>query len=191
MTLIKNLPDTAIVEPLFFQPEVYQFIDSPKQLIVEPMNVHSACDLNSRWHSRFPIIHWSNVVRNKRYICFQAHDGHVVYAVAIWSSPVAANRMAEGATALELRRMAIPEYAPRNTASFMLAQMRKWIFKEFDEITVLISYQDTEVHQGTIYKADNWHPAVTSKGVDWLQTGRKRSAPQSTAPKTRWEYKRK
>jgi len=174
--------------------ETFQFPDggaiptSPLQFKFEVISAKAACDLNLKWHSRFPDIHWSNVVRNKRYICFAAKFEGVYFAVAIWSSPIAGNRLKDGWLLLELRRMAICEQAPKNTASRMLSWMRKDINKRFPEIIRLISYQDTGVHLGTIYKASGWKLINTmSKEVDWAATGRKRNKPQSDYPKVRWE----
>ena len=48
---------------------------------------------------------------------------------------------------------AIASDAPKYTATRMLSIMVKRIKKEFPDIVRLISYQDTEVHKGTIYKA--------------------------------------
>jgi len=161
---------------------------SPLQFEFVAISAIAACNLNFRWHSRFPIIDWSNVVRNKRYICYAAKFEGVYFAVAIWSSPIAANRFNDGWQLLELRRMAINETAPKNTASRMLFYMRKDIKKRFPEIARLISYQDTEAHLGTIYKASNWTLINTmSTEVDWAASGRQRNKPQSNAPKVRWE----
>ena len=67
--------------------------------------------------------------------------------------------------------------------------MRRWIKKEMPSIACLISYQDTEVHSGTIYKASGWSSVETSKpGLSWSLNGRVRSLEQSTASKIRWEY---
>lgn len=162
---------------------------SPLQFKFVTISAMAACTLNYKWHSRFPEIHWSNVVRNKRYICYAARYEGAYFAVAIWSSPIAGNRFNNAETILELRRMAISEKAPKNTASRMLSHMRKDIGKKFPEIRRLISYQDTEAHTGTIYKASGWILRNTmSKEVDWGTNGRQRSEPQSHAPKIRWEY---
>jgi hypothetical protein len=97
--------------------------------------------------------------------------------------------MKDGDKLLELRRMAIAPDAPKNTASRMLGVMRRKIQAKFPEVIRLVSYQDTEVHKGTIYKASGWEVANTQEKVaDWTNTTRKRSKPQSTAPKVRWEY---
>lgn len=160
---------------------------SPLHLRIERIDVHTACRLNERWHSRLPIIKWPNVVRNKRYICFGARYDGDLHAIAIWSSPVAANRLKDGANLLELRRFAIAETAPRNTATRMLAIMRREIKAAFPEIIRLISYQDTEVHRGTIYKAAGWQLSAINQGVSWTNSTRKRSKEQSLAAKARWE----
>ena len=162
---------------------------SALQLQIRRCKVVRACELNALWHSRFPKIDWSNVVRNQDYACYVAeHDG-IAFAVAIWSSAIAANRLAEGKTALELRRMAISDHAPKNSASRMIGIMRRIIAKEMPHITILISYQDTEVHSGTIYKASGWTPVAQSKGTSWTNETRKRSKEQSLADKVRWEYR--
>jgi len=161
---------------------------SPLELVVRECKVHRACDLNALWHSRFPRIHWSNVVRNKDYICYIAEKNAICYAVAIWSSPIAGNRMKGANKILELRRMAIAPDAPRNTASRMLKLMRKDIKRRLPHIRKLVSYQDTEVHSGTIYKASGWVAGAKSKGVSWQAGSRARSKDQSTAQKIRWEY---
>jgi len=70
----------------------------------------------------------------------------------------------------------------------MLKVMRLDVKKRFPDITRLISYQDTEVHQGTIYKAAGWTSTAISNGVSWSATGRDRNTDQTTAPKVRWEF---
>ncbi len=162
---------------------------SALQLQIARCNVHRACELNELWHSRFPKIDWSNVVRNKDYVCYVAELDAVAYAVAIWSSPIAANRLAEGSTALELRRMAIADDAPPNTASRMIGIMRRIIKKELTHITLLVSYQDTDVHEGTIYKASGWKAVAQNKGTSWTNEQRQRNKEQSLADKIRWEYR--
>jgi hypothetical protein len=94
---------------------------------------------------------------------------------------------------LELRRMAIADDCPKNTASRMLSWMRKDVQTRFPEIIRLISYQDTEVHYGTIYKASGWKCVNADKPtqVDWNTTKRVRNKAQSDAPKVRWEYELK
>ena len=110
------------------------------------------------------------------------------YAVAIWSTPVAANRIKNGDNILELRRMAISRFAPKNTATYMISKMVKDIEKTLPNIVKLISYQDTEVHNGTIYKASNWIIGSRSQGASWTTKRRLRNTGQTTSDKIRWEY---
>jgi len=161
---------------------------SPRQLEVEIINPKLACELNTRWHSRLPRIHWSNVVRNTHYICFGAKYNDRWYAVAIWSSPVAQNRFKDGKSILELRRFAISPESPKNTASRMMRIMISIIKNKFPDIKKLVSYQDTEVHKGTIYKASNWKVGAITKGMSWITNKRKRNPDQTLSDKIRWEY---
>jgi hypothetical protein len=128
-------------------------------------------------------------VRNKDYACYIAEYDDIAYAVAIWSSPIAANRMKEGANALELRRMAISDKAPSNSASRMIGIMRRDISKNLPHIKLLVSYQDVDVHQGTIYKASGWKAAAQSNGESWTNKNRTRNKAQSESSKIRWEYR--
>jgi hypothetical protein len=65
--------------------------------------------------------------------------------------------------------------------------MRKKIKHDIPEIELLISYQDEESHKGTIYKAAGWQPTVSSNGMSWTTSKRKRNLEQTQAKKTRWE----
>lgn len=161
---------------------------SPRQMELSVVDVVTACKLNAQWHSRLPIIDWSNVVRNPDYICYGALYLNEWYAIAIWSSPVAQNRFNNPLEILELRRLAIPPDAPKYTATWILAKMVRDIKKRLPHINRLISYQDTEVHSGTIYKAGNWQPINKSKGILWTTNKRQRNKEQTEADKIRWEF---
>ena len=159
---------------------------SVKDLIITEITVSTACMFNKNWHSMLPDIVESNIVRNKHHICFGAYFDHKCYAVAIWSSPVADNRFKKKNDWLELRRYAISPDAPYNTASRMLSIMRKYINKSFPTVEKLISYQDTDVHCGTIYKTSGWKPFITKTSQDWSET-RKRKNDSTRKNKIRWE----
>jgi hypothetical protein len=120
-------------------------------------------------------------------ICFGANYKNIYYAVAWWTKPIASNRIKNGLNILELRRMAIHDSAPKNTASRFLSIMTKMIKIKKPEIFKLISYQDTEVHLGTIYKASNWIAATETKFISWKNRKDYNRIDQSTAPKIRWE----
>ena len=159
---------------------------SALQLEIAKCNVHRAIELNGIWHSRLPKMDWSNVVRASPSICFVAELDAIAYGAAIWSAPCA--RLLNGRNWLELRRLAIAANAPKNTATRMLRVMRLMIVKELPQIVNLISYQDTEVHTGTIYKAAGWKETVRNESGDWQRPNRQRNAAQSLSPKVRWEY---
>ena len=159
--------------------------DSPKQFEIHLMNKKKARDLNEYWHSVLPKIdNWQNCE------CYGAFFENYYFAVAMWSIPSA--RALNGRGWFELRRMAIAPDAPRNTATRMLRLMRDDIKNRKPNINKLISYQDTDAHHGTIYKASNWKIGnigerinENSKYNNWKTRPGKRN--QSLAPKIRWE----
>lgn len=177
-----------VVHPLFQEEGSGSIPTSPLQLFIGQIDVKLACRLNAHWHSRFPRIEESNVVRNRRQMCFGAEFQGTFYATAIWSDPIAANRLKDGDRLLELRRMAIADDAPKNTATRMIKIMVMLIRKRWPELVGLVSYQDTEVHSGTIYKAGGWKQETTATLTDWETSTRKRAKAQSAAPKVRWRF---
>ena len=177
-------PDIMIKDSLFWD-GMFEIAESPKKLNLEVIKPKLASALNEVWHSRLPAIHWSNIVRNRYYVCYGASYMGVWVACAIWSSPV--NQNFDIVKTLELRRMAISELCPKNTATNLISRMVRDIEKRLPLVTKLISYQDTEVHFGTIYKASNWYIDAETKFVTWGKS-RKRAADQSKADKIRWGY---
>lgn len=160
---------------------------SPLQLRLVEIKAQEASNLNERWHRVLPKIHWSCIVRNTHRVCYAiCFDGQPV-GVAIWSSPVAQNRFADGKKMLELRRLALSDACPKNTATRVIGIMVKLIRKKFPEIVRLISYQDCNEHSGTIYKASGWTATTKTKLIDWTTAKRKRSVLQSKSDKIRWE----
>lgn len=158
---------------------------SAKTLRVEQIDFADAKRLNRLWHSRLPRFGTGFIV-DQPFLCFAAEgDGGASYAVAIWSNPVARNLPQD--TWLELRRLAIAPEAPRNTASRMLRVMAAIIRRKRPEVVRLVSYQDTEVHTGGIYRAAGWTATTVNKDGNWNRPGRSRPAAQSVAPKRRWE----
>lgn len=180
-----------VVHPLFPVEGGGSIPTSPLQLHVGEISVRQAIALNRLWHSRLPEVIQGNIDRNRHRICFGAEFGGTFYACAIWSSPVAGDLLTKGEFWLELRRYAIADDAPRNTATRMLAVMVKAIRKRFPEVSRLISYQDTEVHAGTIYKAAGWANGKTVTDTNWglrrSPTGRTRNAVIAAGTKIRWE----
>jgi len=158
---------------------------SSLQLHFGDVSTDLAISLVALWHSRLPKVDKSNISRTKRLWCVGAECEGRWYAVAIWTNPISPTYA--HAPYLELRRMAIADDAPKNTASRMLGVMARMAKKRFSEITRLISYQDTDVHRGTIYAASGWTAAATNNDATWNRNARKRSAPQAPGAKIRWE----
>lgn len=179
--------DIRVLYPLFQKENGGSIPTSPLQLKLIEVKAKYACELNALWHSKLPYIHWSNVVRNTHYVCYVAVFNNIIYGVGIFSSPVAQNRMKDGKSVLELRRLAIAPDAPKFTASRMLSIMAKLISKRFPGIKKIISYQDTEVHLGTIYKAAGWGISHKTKNRSWTTSKRKRNKEQSIADKICWQ----
>jgi hypothetical protein len=149
-----------------------------------------AVHLCRAWHSRLP-----NTQMSPWQFAFRAHRNGVTYAVALWNNPSA--RMLPSHW-LELRRMACAPDAPFNTASAFLGWMARYFAKEHPLRERMISYQDTAVHQGTIYKAAGWEATYTSKprirdrsklraGTDRLYRSNINGVAVDASSKVRWE----
>lgn len=175
--------DARVACPLFQAEYGGASPTSALQLRIGRMEVKDALVLNRKWHSRLPrLTNWQACE------AFSAEFGNVYYAVALWGPPV--TRLFNGKGYYELRRMAIAPDAPPLTASRMLRIMRLLIHRERPDVVKFISYQDTEVHKGTIYKADNWKAVGFRKGgaESWTSNGRERNACPASGDKVRWEY---
>lgn len=152
-------------------------------LIFEPCSRFYAIDLNLAWHSRLPYINICGIT-----YAFHARHKEVTYAVALWSHPLARLLPQHW---LELRRMACSPEMPKNGASAFLAWMARYLKTNAREHERLVSYQDCDVHLGTIYKAAGWNLANRSKGSGWLhhvRPGSNRNGEAvATSEKIRWE----
>ena len=177
----KSGDSIRVVYPLFPVEDGGSNPTSPLQLKIYEIDAKLAVKLNDLWHSRLPTI--TNPY-SKFSVSFGAEYKNQWFASAIWTDPIA--RSFNGLNYLELRRMAISNDAPKNTASRMIKIMDILIRKKFPDIVKLISYQDCDVHTGTIYKASNWHEANKSVKSNW-QVGRKRNEYQASGAKIRWE----
>lgn len=107
------------------------------------------------WHSRLP-----DTQVGPWMLAFVASYEETCFGAALWHNPSARTLPQEW---LELRRLAIPDDAPHCTASFMLGAMARWIRANMPTVPRLISYQDLEVHTGTIYRAAGWREGLVSK----------------------------
>jgi hypothetical protein len=176
---------TRVVHPLFQTEDGGSIPTSPLQLHVGRISVDLAIALNAKWHSRLPIVDKSNVIRTKQLACYGAEFGNVWYASAIWTNPVA--RLLNNRSWMELRRLALAPDAPANSGSRLLRIMVSQIRREYPQVVKVISYQDTDVHLGTIYAAAGWVAAAKSQDGGWDRPNRSRKAAVAPGAKVRWE----
>jgi len=177
---------TRVVHPLFHEEDDGSTPISPLQLIVGEISLTRAISLNEIWHSRLPVAKKSNMQRVRHLCCFGAHFANVFYAVGIWTDPIA--RRLNGLDILELRRFAIASDAPPNTATRIMRIMRMMIVNKFPHIKKLISYQDCEVHLGTIYAAAGWNPVSVTIPKNGWNTRKRDKSQANSKNKVRWEY---
>lgn len=183
--MISRAESIRVMYPLFQTGQGGSTPTSALDLRFSTISLDRLIELNHLWHSRLPRLSKSNLVRTVNRASYAAEYDGIYYAVAIWTNPVA--RLLPQMTCLELRRLAIAPDSPRNTASRMLGWMVRDIKGRFPGIDRLVSYQDTDVHTGGIYKASGWEAESTSKGDDWVRPNRERQASQTDAAKVRWE----
>lgn len=185
--------DVTAALPLFQEARGGSSPTSPLQFQIVEISTKAAVNLNELWHSRLPIYKTGCCLYSK--VCYAALFEGEYYAVAIWGHPLA--RLLPQKTWLELRRMAIGPDAPKNTASRMISVMAKMIRRKFPDVVNLISYQDKDVHSGTIYKASGWTKTLERPGASWNSpnsknaSGSPRTRPdlnKATGPKARWEF---
>ncbi len=186
-------------QPLFQAAGGGSIPTSALQLKFERLDFHTARQLNQLWHSRLPILHTGAGGGGVYLVCYAAEFEGGWYAVAVWSSPASLHwfNVDDKESLVELRRFAIGAHAPKNTASRMLGFMVRDLFRAYPRLRRCISYQDTGVHSGTIYKAAGWHAAArrnqppewnTRMGGTNYRTGR--AAVPAPTPKVRWEIHR-
>lgn len=177
--MIQRGESIRVMHPLFHEGDGGSTPTSPLQLLFGRIDARLARDLVGAWHSRLPeITNWQVCSH-----CFGAEHGGLWYASAMWGPPIA--REYNGRGFAELRRFAIAPDAPKNTASRMLAWMVREIRK--DGFSRAISYQDTEAHAGTIYKASGWVIGGEKKNIGTGWNTRPRNVMQTTSNKVRWE----
>jgi len=181
---VKRGESIVAMQPLFQEEQGGSTPTSPLQMRVEQIGYSLAKALNGKWHSVLPRIGDPPGVE-RAMECFAATFEDRVFAIAIWSHPVSRNL--PQANWLELRRMAICDERPKNTASWMLGVMARILKRKRPEIKKLISYQDLSKHSGCIYSAAGWVKTVSVKHKDWSNATRKRPKNQTTGDKQRWE----
>lgn len=138
---------------LFEKPLFPELPVTVKSLEFRLIDIKTACYLNYQWHSILPEVIPTNIWRSRFSIAFVLLFKAEYVGVAIYSAPV--NQYLDDGETLELRRLALSEVCPKNSATYFMARCEKQIKIELPVISRLISYQDTQAHRGTIYKAGN------------------------------------
>lgn len=155
-------------------------IKSPKGCIVERTHSWKTCrDLISMWHSTLP-----NIPPGFKLAFIAYAPNYEPVACATWGRPVA--RLEDYQETLELTRLAHSPHVPKNFGSWILGQMRRYIRENMPEIKRLISYQDANIHQGTIYKANNW-TQIYDKTTSHSWTNRSGRLGTERQHKIKWE----
>lgn len=189
MSDTKRADGAIVAYPLFQGEDGGSLPTSALQLRFEEIDMRDACALNRRWHSMLPRTDLGNMLCGNISVAYAAEFSGMYFAVAIWSQPIIRSIM-DGKT-IELRRLAISSDAPKNTASRMLAVMRKLVKKKFDFLERAVSYLAVDVHSGTIYKAAGWEPVgkITEARPQRFTGSRQRSTGplQTKSRKQRWE----
>ncbi len=146
--MVSRVESIRVMHPLFQVGQGGSIPTSTLQLQFQTATREVFKPLNRLWHSQLP-----KCQDGHRAYYSAEHDG-IYYAVAMWTNPSApALPQLEW---LELKRFAIADDAPKNTASRMLGWMARDIFKRFPGVKTLVSYRDCDSHDGTIYKAAGW-----------------------------------
>ncbi len=179
-----------VAQPLFQEAGGGSIPTSALDLWFMTATAGTVIELNRLWHSRLPKVVKSNIQRCSHKAFFVAEHGGLYYASAIWTNPVARGLPSD--TWLELRRFAIAPDHPKNTASRMLGWMAREVKRMFPVLEKAVSYQDMDVHTGTIYRAAGWTPTTIAEASygnhhQWSNKKRKRAKGQSDSPKQRWE----
>lgn len=179
---------SELIVSLFREPPTAPLV-SAKQFRFEEIDMKDARVLNRRWHSMLPRTDLGNLLCGNTSVAYGAGCGGRWYAVAIYTQPII-HALCDGQT-IELRRLAICNEAPKNTASRMLSITRGMVFKRFPEMKKIISYLAVDVHTGTIYRAAGWKAVgtVTAARPQRLPGSKQRATGplQTSSRKQRWE----
>lgn len=163
---------------------------STLQFEIVEIPMRRAAELNRRWHSLLPRTDLGNLLCGNMSVAFAAEFEEMYFAVAIWSQPIIRQIAAKG-DIIELRRMAISDDAPKNTASRMLAVMCRLVVAKYPFVKRAVSYQAIDVHAGTMYRAAGWQVVgkVCEARPQRLRGSKQRATGplQTTSRKQRWE----
>lgn len=180
-----NRADGArVAQPLFQTADGGSRPTSALSLWFSKVDFNRASDLNRLWHSRFPETGGGNAR-----VCYAAEFQGIFYAAAIWTNP--SSPKLPQREWLMLKRWAIADDAPKNTASRMDGWMFRDLKKRFPEATKAVSYSDPDKHDGGIYRACGWSEGETTArktaGKNWKNRERQHITKNEPCERvTRW-----
>lgn len=152
----KRAGGAVVAHPLFHAGGGGSTPTSALQLTLVEVDMWTAAELNAGWHSMLPRTDIGNLLCGNTSVAYAAEFGGMYYAVGIWSRPIIRS-MCDGRT-IELRRLAICDDAPANSASRMLAILARLVKRKYPQMTRAISYLAIDRHSGAIYRAAGWLP---------------------------------
>lgn len=147
--------------------ETLDFRDVPSVKVFQsrPVTRHIISGFIERWHYS----HSVDGIRDD--FCFGLYHDRTLIGGAIFGDPatpgVAEAYNENGTLKLtELRRLCCIDNTPRNTESYFIGQMIRWLRKN-TSVDLILSYADTTYgHQGIIYQATNFTLIGQSPAID-------------------------
>ena len=141
----------------------YRDVPSVKVFVMNPVTRSMVTGFIEKWHYS----HNVNGITDE--YCFALYHKNNMIGAAMFGKPATpgvAEAYNNGGVLTELRRLCCIENTPRNTESYFIGQMLKWLRLNTD-VSVILSYADTTYgHEGTIYKATNFELVGQSPAVD-------------------------
>lgn len=203
--------DSLMIEQDLFQSQDGGLIPtSPLQFIVRKIDSKTGKEYIKKNH-------YSHGIHNGP-ICYGLFDKGLLVGVCAFSTPCSENvcRSVGGVgnerSVIELSRLHLQDYCPKNSESFFVSKCIKMLFKDRKNYNYIVSFADpTQGHKGTIYKALNFiqdgisspatfyidkdgrlrHPRQNGKNISKKEAEEKGWKPTKRLGKIRFIYKRR
>lgn len=118
--------------------------------------------------------------------CFAMYIGFDLVGGAVLGLPRHENKYKN---CIDIRRMACLDSSPKNSESWFLGQIIKWITQK-TVYTGVLSYSDLSVgHSGTIYKAANFKEIGETSPTKWVEWEGKKYHPRSLTIERDYSYR--
>jgi hypothetical protein len=133
----------------------------------------------------------NNVFADRHYLgpCRRAIAYWIDEAGALAFAHPTARMIPNDGTVIELTRWCITSTEP-NAGSQQWARVRRQLRHRFPDALTVVSYADTDLHDGALYRAANWTPAHTHHTFSNYPTrsGKRPNDTEHVAPKRRYLY---